>query len=657
MTTPLLEDARRRITDWFTQTTGPSVGVPSDAAELAVSPDQQLVAFTAAHLSSLETLPGSRIALLDLRSGSVTTVSDGPGTDRAPAWSPDGNRLAFLCDSTGTAQLLLRDVAAGETRTTPAVDGTVEALSWSPDGGCVALLVAGQGAELAGVQGSGRTAAATTGRASWEPTVDNGDDPGRWRRVHLHDLGSGTTTCVSPADLNVWELSFLRSGVVAVVATPTPDEGAWYDADLRLLDLSTGEHRLVHTPRHQVGLPAASPDGRHVAVVEGLASDRAVVMGDAVVVDTESATASIVDSDGIDVGHVAWRDEQHLLLAGHRGEITIVAESELASGKLFEHWVSEDTCGGRVYPAAWPLGADEVILVRESWERPPEIAAGSGELRLLASMRQPGCAVVREGIGSAGWLRWTAPDGRAVSGRLTVPSGDGPFPLVVEVHGGPVWCTRNTWLQRHGLIPFLVSQGYAVLQPNPRGSSGWGHEFRELVLGDMGGDDVADVLSGIDQAVRQGTADPARIAVIGGSYGGYMTYVLTSRDPRFAAAVAVCPVSDYYAAEYTCNIPEFISRFLDDEPENATGRYRTRSPIHDAAQVRTPTLHVVGRQDRCAPPTQGEFFHRALLAHGSVPSTYVEYPEEGHGIRTPPAMLDFRARVLDWFDHYLRSST
>src|SRR4051812_3494161 len=162
MTTPTLDDARRRISEWFTRTTGPAVGVPSDAAELAVSPDQQVVAFTAAHLSSLETLPGSRIALLDLPTGSVTEISAGPGVDGAPAWSPDGATLAYTSDATGTAQLVLHDVAAGETRSTPAVDGTVEALAWSPDGSVVALVVAGQGAELAGVQGSGRTGAART---------------------------------------------------------------------------------------------------------------------------------------------------------------------------------------------------------------------------------------------------------------------------------------------------------------------------------------------------------------------------------------------------------------------------------------------------------------------------------------------------------------
>ncbi|MEN3273361.1 MAG: hypothetical protein V7636_2122, partial [Actinomycetota bacterium] len=249
---------------------------------------------------------------------------------------------------------------------------------------------------------------------------------------------------------------------------------------------------------------------------------------------------------------------------------------------------------------------------------------------------------------------WIAPDGRTIEGWLALPKGDGPFPLITEVHGGPVWCFRNIWLGRNRLLPLALARGYAVFWPNPRGSNGWGQEFVELVYGDMAGDDVQDILTGVDAVVDRFPIDATRLAVTGGSYGGYMTYVLITRDDRFRAAVALCPISDYYSTHWSCNIPEFCRRFLADEPENATGRYWTRSPIHDSAKCTTPTLHIVGALDRCAPTTQGEFFHRALVEHANAPSVLVNYPEEGHGVQTYPAVLDFLTRVVSWFDGKLK---
>jgi dipeptidyl aminopeptidase/acylaminoacyl peptidase len=296
-----------------------------------------------------------------------------------------------------------------------------------------------------------------------------------------------------------------------------------------------------------------------------------------------------------------------------------------------------------------------VVFVHEANDHPPTIdVLRDGAVTELCSIEHGGADAVRAVVASFEAVEWTAPDGRTIEGWLALPKGDGPFPLITEVHGGPVWCFRNIWLGRNRLLPLALSRGYAVFWPNPRGSNGWGQEFVELVYGDMAGDDVQDILTGVDAVVDRFPIDATRLAVTGGSYGGYMTYVLITRDDRFRAAVALCPISDYYSTHWSCNIPEFCRRFLADEPENATGRYWTRSPIHDSAKCTTPTLHIVGALDRCAPTTQGEFFHRALVEHANVPSVLVNYPEEGHGVQTYPAVLDFLTRVVSWFDGKLK---
>ena len=635
----------------------PGFGQPLDATELAPRPDGSSVAFNAMWWEAMEGKPGSRIGLVDVATGELRILTNGPSRDRVPAWSPDGRTLAFLSDraEAGVDQLCLLDESLGEARATPEIDGVVESLAWSPDGSAILLVVAGRGAELAGIQGSGATRAAATDLPSWSPAIDVGDAEHHWRRLWRHDLKSGRTEPLLHDAGNVWEAVWAGAGAVAAIVSDGPSESAWYDSRLEVFDVATGARRAAHVPPRQLGTPSASRDGRYVAVIDALASDRAVVCGDLVVVDVERGTEQRVETDRIDVSHTAWRDATHLVLSGHRGRRTVVAELDITTGALVERWDTEDTCGGRVFPAAWPLGDDAIVLVHEAHDHPPalEVLRG-GESTVVRSFAHAGSDVLRSVMGRFEAVEWTAPDGRTIEGFVSLPPGDGPFPLIVEVHGGPVWAFRNVWPQRTRLMPLGLSRGYAHFWPNPRGSNGWGQEFLELVYGDMAGDDVLDILTGIDAVLDRYPIDPARVGVTGGSYGGYMTYVLTTRDTRFAAAVALCPISDYYSTHWSCNIPEFCRRFLDDEPENATGRYWTRSPIHDSARCVTPMLNIVGALDRCAPTTQGEFFHRALVEHGNTESVLVSYPEEGHGVQTFPAVFDFLTRVVSWFDGHLR---
>ena len=645
----------------------PGFGGPLDIGELSAHPSGTGVAFTAQWWTELVGKPGSRIGVVDVATGSSTIVTAGE-RDRLPAWSPDGSTLAFLSDrdEPGVHQLwLLRD-GIGEATSTPAVDGVVESLAWSPDGVSILLVVAGRGAELAGIQGSGATRTVDRQLPSWAPSIDVGDAEHHWRRLWRYDLASKSTAPLLHDARNVWEAVWAGPSAVAAILSDGPSESAWYDSRLEVLDVASGARLASHVPPRQIGVPSASPDGRFICVIDALASDRAVVCGDLVVVDLAVGSETRVET-GFDVSHTAWRDATHVVVSGHRGRRTVIAELDASTGSLVDRWDSESTCGGRVFPAAWPLGpGTDIVFVHESHDTIPTITVLAQDLgsdsgltarsvaRELVSFPHAGHDALRGVVGSFEAVSWGAPDGRTIEGFLALPKGDGPFPLIVEVHGGPVWAFRNTWLSRNRLLALSLSRGFAHFWPNPRGSNGWGQEFVELVYGDMAGDDVLDILSGIDHVVATNPIDATRIGVTGGSYGGYMTYVLITRDERFKAAVALCPISDYYSTHWSCNIPEFCRRFLADEPENPTGRYWTRSPIHDSAKCVTPTLNIVGALDRCAPTTQGEFFHRALVEHGRVPSVLVTYPEEGHGVQTYPAVIDFLARVITWFEENLK---
>jgi len=202
-------------------------------------------------------------------------------------------------------------------------------------------------------------------------------------------------------------------------------------------------------------------------------------------------------------------------------------------------------------------------------------------------------------------------------------------------------------------VPLLVSRGYAVLLPNPRGSSGRGQAFAAAVVGDMGGADTHDYLSGIDAMIERGIADPARIGTMGVSYGGFMSAWLVTQDQRFKAAVAGSPVTDWYSFTFTTNIPRWGLWFLDNaDPEEIGNQVHTRSPVMHASRARTPTLLTAGVKDRCTPASQAMEFYQALISHG-VDSELVIYPGEGHGVRRFPAVTDYLTRLVTWFERYM----
>jgi dipeptidyl aminopeptidase/acylaminoacyl peptidase len=166
------------------------------------------------------------------------------------------------------------------------------------------------------------------------------------------------------------------------------------------------------------------------------------------------------------------------------------------------------------------------------------------------------------------------------------------------------------------------------------------------------GNDTQDHLAGIDTLVERRIADPARVGVTGGSYGGFMACWLVTQTERFAAAAAQAPVTDWYSQHHTSNIPYFDRIFLADDPYASGGRYFSRSPVMVAGQVKTPVLLTAGALDRCTPPTQAVEFYRALQEHG-IESELAIYPEEGHGVRSFPAAIDHCVRVVSWFERHM----
>jgi dipeptidyl aminopeptidase/acylaminoacyl peptidase len=168
----------------------------------------------------------------------------------------------------------------------------------------------------------------------------------------------------------------------------------------------------------------------------------------------------------------------------------------------------------------------------------------------------------------------------------------------------------------------------------------------------MGGADAQDLLAGIDHVVSLGLADPERVGVTGGSYGGFMSAWLPCIDQRFRAAVAISPVTDWYSERFDSNLGTWASDFLGGDPVTREAHYRERSPVFAAGWNRTPTLLTAGANDRATPTGQAVEFHRALREHG-VTTDVALYPLEGHGVRDHPAGIDLLARTVAWFERFM----
>lgn len=248
-------------------------------------------------------------------------------------------------------------------------------------------------------------------------------------------------------------------------------------------------------------------------------------------------------------------------------------------------------------------------------------------------------------------VRWKSFDGLEIEGVLTRPPESvarPPYKLLLLPHGGP----HHRATSGGGFdVQLFATRGFAVFQPNFRGSTGYGLKFLDADRNDFGGGDMRDILTGIEQLVRQGIVNPKRQFVYGVSYGGYMTSWLVGQTQQFRAAVAQNAVTDLNAMWHLSDLQSWTDWDMSGRPWEMAARFREHSPLTHAPKVRTPTLILHATNDRRCPVAMGVMFHRALKQVG-VETGLVLYPEEGHPIKQLPHREDVLRRVLEWFEKH-----
>ncbi|MDX2003649.1 MAG: S9 family peptidase [Meiothermus sp.] len=373
--------------------------------------------------------------------------------------------------------------------------------------------------------------------------------------------------------------------------------------------------------------------------------------------------------------------EARLYVRGFGGEIRELAHGSFGNSVNSDVRIGTGQQGprlgpdGRVYLVATHKGTARMMAVgldgHTQLFSPPEFsilgfAFCGGEVYTLAEDYTHGARLTRRGevlldpnseplgrLPAPQPLHYPAPQGHEVPGLLLLPDGPGPHPTILYVHGGPHTAFGNALMLQ---LQFFRSAGFAVLYGNPRGSTGYGQEFVKLDSR-WGEIDVEDLLGLLDHALAHFPLDASRVAVAGGSYGGYMTNWLTATHPeRFKAAVTDRSISNWFSFFGASDIgPRFTRLELGAQPWERPEVLWEKSPLSKVHQVQTPTLVVHSENDHRCPIDQGETWYTMLL-HKGVPTKFFRCPEEGHELSRsgrPDRRVERLEAYLEWFQTYL----
>ncbi|MGE6650437.1 prolyl oligopeptidase family serine peptidase [Shewanella colwelliana] len=253
--------------------------------------------------------------------------------------------------------------------------------------------------------------------------------------------------------------------------------------------------------------------------------------------------------------------------------------------------------------------------------------------------------------------KWTAPDGTQVEGILDLPAGykkgDGPLPLIVQIHGGPTSATPYALQHRSYGRSTFTANGWALLSPNYRGSTGYGDKFLTDLVGKEHDIEVADIMAGVDHLIEQGIVNGDKMAVMGWSNGGYLTNAIISTTNRFKAASSGAGVFDQRLQWMLEDTPGHVVNFMEGLPWEKPEAYTHGSSLTHADKIKTPTLIHIGENDQRVPVGHAQGLYRALKHYLNVPVELVVYPNEGHGL----SKYQHRAAKMDWdkkwFEHYV----
>ena len=590
------------------------------------------------------------IATVDGKENYQVTFGDKSSTN--PKWSPDGTAIAFTSNRANNRnRLYLLRLSGGEAEPISDVKGSVGDFEWSPDGRSIAFMM-----------GDFKTPE--------EEANDKGRNDFRWyeenhklSRIYLTPVAkdaNGKREAKKLADLarHISSFDFAPDGKrIAFTHAASPSVNDWPTSDVSMIDVSTGSvTALAAAPDRYEANPTFSPDGRWIALVTSDGPPR-WAQSDRIALYPAAGGAPKILNATFDTGPniAGWTpDGKKLYFTEPKGTVMGWYEFDVEGGTVKETMPARSVINAlamdmsaQVFAAVWQTAdrPQELYVVRLTDSAPVQISRANDSHRQMPH-------------GKTEVVKWKSKDGREIEGLLTYPVGytaGTKVPLILNIHGGPAGVFLQSYIGGRGSYPIatFASKGYAILRPNPRGSSGYGAEFRRANIKDWGGMDYEDLMTGVDHVISMGVADPNRLGVMGWSYGGYMTSTIITKTKRFKAASAGAPVTNLMSFNGTADIPSFVPDYFGGEYWENPEVYAKHSAMFNIKGVTTPTLVQHGEADVRVPIEQGYQLYTALKRQG-VPTRMLILPRQPHGPNEPKMQIAAMQSNLDWFDKYLK---
>jgi dipeptidyl aminopeptidase/acylaminoacyl peptidase len=653
-------------------------------SQVAVSPEGGFVAFTVTTVVEDENRRHQEIWLQPLMNGrpdgGAFRITDPTVESSTPSWSPDGALLSFVSKRGGdpNAVWFLRvDGPGGEAFHIDGVEGTPV---WSPEGDWIAFTKnpeSGEGEDGAvGREGwiapdaisstldaerfDGRVITSTRYKRDGVLTLRPHYSVSGKSQLFLVPAGGGVARPLTDLPFDVGSVAWSRDGRQIFFSGDEYEDDELSNentADLWTVSANGGPARRLTTNPGSESSPVVSPDGRRMAFLSAPARGEET---DVMVVEVgpdgsiRGEPLNLTADWDLQPGTPVWTHEGGFIrfAAGIGGNAHLFGVPS-AGGR-----VEQVTTGDR-WLSAFSFSGDDQVMAFTSTDAvtPTELYVASGDDSTEQKATGFNDPWLREVIlMGAERLTWTARDGTVVEGWVIKPVGyrEGrSYPMILKIHGGPHSAYGNTFFPTFHV---LSAAGFFVLYTNPRGSSGYGHDFQYATRGAWGIVDKEDYLGGVDAALaKYPDVDPDRLGVSGGSYGGFMTNWLTATTDRFSAAVTSRSITNWESWYGASDLQALTEFEFFGPPWEQRDLYRRLSPISYVENVTAPTLIIHSENDYRTPIADGEQWFMALKKRG-VPVEMVRYPRSSHGLsRTgePWLLVDRLERIRSWFVHFL----
>jgi dipeptidyl aminopeptidase/acylaminoacyl peptidase len=619
----------------------------------ALSPDGSLVAYLLREpLMEGETSEYlTHIWIVPTNGGPSRQFTRGAESVGSPRFSPDGAFLAFTSSRSGSNQIWVMPLDGGEAKQATDHEGGVGSYKWSPGGEAFLFTATDPESD------------------EWKEAKKEKRDimvvDRIFRYAHLHTSSfdfeardMAESVRLTEGDFHVTGFDWAPDGTQVVFSHQADPRlnTASLSGDISVMTPEDGEIRaLVHGPGVESS-PFVSPDGEWVAFLSTGGKIEPVGLADVYAVPLRGGEARrLGETMDRSPGIVAWAGDSQSLFVQEAVRTT----RQLLRVPLDGGAVSQVTEGHGVHGSFSMDGdAEHLAFTFQDSETPWEVFVGHTDGPGRTPLTDLHAGVTIPEMGRTKLLEWESQDGRfRIDGLLTYPVGyeaGQQVPLILSVHGGPGGVYSQTFTGAAGIYmnQYFAQQGYAILRPNPRGSRGYGKEFRYANIRDWGFGDMDDLMAGVDEVIEMGVAHPDSLLLMGWSYGGYMTSFAVTRTDRFRAASMGAGLPNLISMTTTTDIQDYLVAHMGAEYWDDYEVYERHSAMYRIANVTTPTQVIHGAQDLRVPFTQGQEFYRALDRRG-IPTEMVVLPRTPHGPREPKLLMEVSEHILRWFEEQL----